>query len=934
MRVDPNLAGATGMSVLGVAQANPRFVGIMSSRRSIFVALAVLLLTSSLLISQSQTPRSVYEEAATLFRQGEVERAEKALRAALTKYPRDAGICGLLGVVLDSQKRYEEAGEEYKRALALAPGSPFLLNNLGNHYMAQGKTEQARGAYLKVVAADPKHANASLQLARISVESHQGADALKHLGRLSLDEQSTLPVGILRAQALKLNNQAEAAEQLLLNIEKRAGSDPRIAFSIGMVYVKWERYADAEAAFTRALDADPANFDILFNLGLAARRAEHLDRAQSVFQIALQQRPNDPDCLLNLANVFSAKGRSDQAVILLLQAHNTAPKRPDILYALALASQEMGFYADASTAIEKYLQLNPHDDIARRERGFCYVRSAKLDLGLRDILWYVQKYPKDPRGLYELAIAETVRERDKALEHLNQALELDPNLTAARYARAILYYQNGRFKDSVEELKLVLKAEPKNFRAWDALGQDDMRLDQPEEAAEALARAAEIAPKDAKVLMHYSRALQRMGRRDEAEKVIEAFKSLGPEEGRRRPYGGLFDFLQLPPEEQIARYTMNLQRSINTRPDDPGLRTQMGKALLYEGKNQEAVEAFRAAKARTSDPSVLGTCGKTLLDWEQYEAAREFLELVAAQDPSAVDIRLDLAIAVFHSAAPEAGLAELDKIPADKRKGDYFLLRAQILDALGKPEEATRDLNRGFRADPTRPDLYFQAALFLIKHKNYRQASEMLAQALRAVPGSPELMLTQAITLELLQQNDESQEVLNQIQSRWPEWSLPYLINGIMLEIRVRSAQARPLLETAVALGSQDSAAYYYLASAITHAAPEDVESAQKAIDQALKLDPKDPYIQSLAGRIAYTRKDYTAALEHLNAAIGLWPDMVEARQTLSATYRALGDRGKSSAELQEILRIKQANPTADQTPPSPVNNLLFTVRRPARSAM
>jgi hypothetical protein len=57
----------------------------------------------------------------------------------------------------------------------------------------------------------------------------------------------------------------------------------------------------------------------------------------------------------------------------------------------------------------------------------------------------------------------------------------------------------------------------------------------------------------------------------------------------------------------------------------------------------------------------------------------------------------------------------------------------------------------------------------------------------------------------------------------------------------------------------------------------------------------------------------------------------VEARQTLSGVYRALGEREKSAAELKEIVRIKQANPTADQTPPFPVGDLLFSVRPTAR---
>jgi hypothetical protein len=61
---------------------------------------------------------------------------------------------------------------------------------------------------------------------------------------------------------------------------------------------------------------------------------------------------------------------------------------------------------------------------------------------------------------------------------------------------------------------------------------------------------------------------------------------------------------------------------------------------------------------------------------------------------------------------------------------------------------------------------------------------------------------------------------------------------------------------------------------------------------------------------------------------------MAEAHQTLAGVYKAVGDKEKSIAELQEILRLKQANPTADQTPPFPMEKLLFSVQAPSHPRM
>ncbi len=886
----------------------------------------VLLSTAAL----GQIPAPLYDQVAEAFERGNFSQAETLLRPALRQHPDDSRALGLMGVILDAQKRYDEAEGFYERALKLDPRSAPLLNNFANHYLEKGDTERARETYLRVVALDPGHPNANLHLAQMSVTARQGDAALRYLGRLPSAAQSEPGVELLRAQALDLAGERAKAEDVIQAVEGRAGNDPRIWFSAGMILVSWQRYDEAEKALTHALDAAPTNFDILFNLGLAATRAGHFDRALEVFQTALKQRPDDVDCLYNLARVYSDRGQDDQAIVLLVKAQQLAPTRPDIVMFLAHASERLGYYADTALAYDEYLKLRPDDDVARRERGFALARGAKFDQGLVDLRWYVQKHPRDARGLYELGIAETIRERPKALEHFNQAIALDPKLSAARYARAVLLFQSGKVAEALPDLTEVIKLDPNDYRALDQLGEVYLNLGRTPDALEVFARAAKLAPNDSKILAHFSRALLRAGHKDEGEKVLAEFQKLQRDPLRRRPYGGLFDFLRLPPAEQEAQYMANLQRQINMNPSDAALKARIGKALLAQGKTQEGLAAFKEVRSLTSDTQILNDCAQVLMQYQQFALARDFLQPVVAAEPSARDARLDFAIATFHALGPEPGLAELDKMPPEQRQGDYFLLRAQILDAMGKPQEAAEDLNRGFRAAPTRSDLYFQAALFLIKHNQYHQAIDVLHQGQRVTPDSPQLFLTEAIADELLQQPEAAQKVLTEVESRWPEWGEPYLVNGIMLETRLKSAQAKPLLETAIALGERSFKAYYYLALATTHAAPDDLADAQAAIDQALKLNPDDPYVRALAGKIAYRRNDYRAAVEQLTAALRQWPQMIEAHETLSAAYRALGEREKAATELKEILRIKQETGSADQAPPSPVRNLLFAVRPPA----
>ncbi len=897
----------------------------MSRQRAMPAILLFFLFPPSLAV-WGQMPAPVYEQVGAAFEQGNFSAAERLLRGALREYPDDSRALGLMGVVLDAQRRYDEAEGFYEQALKLEPHSAPLLNNFGNHCLEKGDLERARAAYLKVVALDPGHPNANLHLAQMSAAAKQGDVALRYLGHLPAASQSEPGAELLRAQALDLAGHRAQAEVLVQAVEKQARGDAHIWFSAGMILVGWQRYDEAEKAFTRALDAAPANPDILYNLGLAATRAGHLDRALEIFQIALKQRPDDVDCLYNLARVYSERGQNDQAIVLLFKSQQLAPNRSDLVLFLARVSEKLGYYTDTAAAYDEYLKQHADDDIARRERGFALARSAQFVQGLVDLGWYAQRHPKDARGLYELGIAETIKERPKALEHFNQAIALDPKLTAARFARAVLYYQDGKAADAVPDLTYIVKIDPNDFRALDQLGEAYLALGRPQDAVEVLSRAAKLAPDDAKILAHYSRALLHVGRNSEGQEVLARFQELQRTPLRRSPNGGLFDFLKLPPAEQEARYMDKLQAQVSMNPNDPVLKARLGKALLAQGQAAKGLAAFRDIRALTTNPNILNDCAQVLMDYQEFGLAREFLEPVVGADASLSGARLDLAIATFHAVGAEAGLAELDKTPPDQRQGDYFLLRAQILDAEGRLEEATDDLNRGFRAAPTRSDLDFQAALFLIKHEQYRKAIGLLEQAKRVVPDTSDLLLTEAIAYDLLRQPEDAQKILTEIQSRWPEWGEPYLINGIMLELGLKSTQARPLLETAISLGERNPKAYYYLALATTHAEPHNVEDAQKAIEAALRLTPNDPYVRALAGRIAYSRKDYTASVEHLTLALHSWPEMIEAHQALSTTYQAMGDRARAAAEENEVRRIQQETRSTEQTPSSPIRDLLFGV--------
>ena len=930
--------------------AVPQKLVSVSGRRQVGLRYTVMVFRSCLLLAcialspitgaswpfafPQQTSGS-FGQAVEAFQQGRYSEAETAVRTLVRNDPRDARALGLLGVVLDAERKYSEAESVYLQALRLAPDSAALHNNLGNHYLAQGEAARARAQFLKVVGIDPGHPNANLQLAEMSVKAKDGNSALAYLSHLPTSALAQPAPALLHAQALYLAGKKEEAEQALDQIAQQAGNDPRTAFSVGMVDAGWKRYAEAEQAFGQALKADPANFDVQYNLGLAALNAKDYSRALVALEAAQRQKPSDPDALLSLARAYSATERDDQAIVLLVQAMKEAPGRADILMTAAQTSERLGFYVDAAGALEKYVKLKPGDEVARRELGYVLIRTARLDDGVRILSAYVARHPKDAQGLYELGIAVSVRDKQKALAHLDAALAINPSLTGARYARAVLMAQHGKYEESISELRKILEAEPRNTNALYSLGDDLLTINRPAEAVKLLARAAELSPDDPKILLRYSRALLRAGNTIEAQAVMQRFQAIKPTDAGPRPNAGLFDYLSLTPQEQRERYMSNLKHNLELNPNDVKSLRQLAKALLMEGKSGEAIEDYKKIQSLSSDTKVLAGCCRDLLDAGQYELAREFLtsamkQAFSSDEASVEDLRLDLSFAMFHGEGAAVALAELDKTPPLFRHGDYYLIRAQILDSMGKENEAAADLNRGITASPTRANLYFQAALFLIKHGEYQQTVRLLDLAKRAVPDNPGLMLIQAITYELLQRFDQSQKLMAEVQSRWPEWSQPYLIDGIILQNHFKQKEAKQKLETAIALGANDPKAYFYLAAACLDSNPQDFQGANQAIGKGLETAPENAELHWMAGKIDLAEKRYAEAVEHLQRAVRVDPSLVAAHETLRAAYLAMGEKEKSVAESKEIVRLKQSETAkgSNQAPPA-ISAPLFTVRLP-----
>jgi len=659
---------------------------------------------------------------------------------------------------------------------------------------------------------------------------------------------------------------------------------------------------------------------------LAALRAGHAPRAQEVFETILHATPEDPEALFQLGRALAAQGRNDDAILVLAQARRLAPSRPEIVHTLAVASAQAGFFGDAALAFDDYLKLRPDDEAARRERGFAYSCAGKRVEALRDLEWYVARHPADPQGRFELGFALSVSDVQRSIANLNEAVRLKPDFPEAHLVRGEIYAREGKPGDAVKDLEYAVARRPEHIRATAALGRVYLQLDRPQDAVRVLRTGYQQAPRDPQILMTLGRALVMAGETAEGERILDEFAKVGPDRSLARATPGVLQLLNLSEDEFDKRYEANLRSALVTRRGDPEVRSRLAAFLLSRDRKDEALAEYRGLLAGSPPTLISVDCGRTLVEAGEFALAVQFLS--AAASGGSPGVALDLAIALIGNDQAAAAIQQLDRIPEKDRLGDYYLVRAQALDALGQVGSASDSLRRALDNAPTRPDLYIQAAYFLLRHERDADALALVRHAARQIPGNANLLLLQAVLLATQRQTDEALSVLRTITGQWPEWGRPYLIRGIIEENHSDSDAALKSIGTAIAMGERSAEAYYYLAQATYHATPDGTRRASDAIRKSLDLNPADPWAQALAGRLAWESRDFDASVRYLQEAMRLKKDFVKAHFWLGATYRSMGRNADADRELAEVAGIHERNPRAESEDLEGSRDQLFGVRR------
>lgn len=342
-----------------------------------------------------------------------------------------------------------------------------------------GRIKEAEAIYRQIVAADPKHFDATHLLGVAALQSGRLDEAARTIEK-----------------ALKLNPGAAAAHN-----------------NLGNVYLRQGRHPQALQAFQRAVAAQEDYADAHFNLGLAHAKQGDVASARRHLQRVLALNPRNAAAHNQLGSLAYEAG--DHAAA---QASFQAAVKADAQFAeghanLAMALVHAGDEKAAQAAYERALALNPKLVGALVGLGTLQAQRGHFDKA-RDLLnKALLLEPAAPQTLTNLGnVLRDQGEWAQALPYFDKALQAEPRFAPAHLNAALALRDLGRADEAAARNRRALELDPKLAQAHCNLGLLALDRRAYADAAAHLQAARALDENDAEI--HYNLGSAAMGRAD------------------------------------------------------------------------------------------------------------------------------------------------------------------------------------------------------------------------------------------------------------------------------------------------------------------------------------------------------------------------------------------------------------------------------------
>jgi tetratricopeptide (TPR) repeat protein len=268
-----------------------------------------------------------------------------------------------LGLIHTGTGRYDEAIQQFQRALAADPVSAAAYRGLAKSYESMGRLKEAESTYQKAIELKPDYWAGYNDLGAFYYREGRYEDAATQFRQvLDLTPDNYRGYRNLGGIYFLLERRTDAIKMF----ERSNAVEPNYsAYSnLATLYYYEGRYSDAARMYEKALGFNDRDYLVWGNLASAyyyspSERGKAKSTYERAAELAEKNRavnPRDPDLLSDLASYYSMTGDSTNALSLLQVAVDLKPDDLKVFFRIGATYEELGKREQALQWIEKALE--------------------------------------------------------------------------------------------------------------------------------------------------------------------------------------------------------------------------------------------------------------------------------------------------------------------------------------------------------------------------------------------------------------------------------------------------------------------------------------------------------------------------------------------------------------------------------------------------
>jgi len=272
-------------------------------------------------------------QAIAFHRAGRLEDAENAYRAVLKKDRRNADAQNLLGLVLQSNGKRDQALSCFDDAIKTAPRTPSFHYNRANLFVETGRYDDASRDYQSALKLRQIYPDAWLNYGALLYKSGDLSGAIAAFKKMTThcpnEARGFFNLGRCLAEA----KEDDAAKAELEHALKLVPDYVDALITLAKIYADTWQFQAAIPILQHALEKQPLNFLGWANLGTYLAALDNDQSAISAYDRALEINPDYADATVNRGLIHLAQGRLAEgwrgyASEVRVKAHGTAFKIP------------------------------------------------------------------------------------------------------------------------------------------------------------------------------------------------------------------------------------------------------------------------------------------------------------------------------------------------------------------------------------------------------------------------------------------------------------------------------------------------------------------------------------------------------------------------------------------------------------------------------